>query len=86
MSEQPVGEVTHYFNKASVAGVTVLDGHLAVGDTIQLVGHTTDFRQTVESMQIEHEPVETAGPGDQVGIRVTDRVRVGDKVYRVEEG
>lgn len=86
MTEQPVGEVTHYFNKASVAGITVLEGNLSVGDTVQFTGHTTDFRQPIESMQIEHASVETAGPGDQVGVRVIERVRVGDKVYRVSEG
>lgn len=85
MTEQPVAEVTHYFNKAQVAGVTVLAGRLEAGDTIRFIGHTTDFLQVIESMQIEHEPVEAAAAGDQVGIRVIDRVRVGDKVFRVAD-
>jgi putative protease len=83
VSEQPVGVVTHYFGNLSVAGVTLLEGELSVGDTIYISGHTTDFRQPISSMQIEHETVETARAGDQVGIRVVDRVRVNDKVYRV---
>jgi len=84
MSEQPVGVVTHYFPKPNVAGISILEGHLSVGDTIYISGHTTGFRQTIESMQIDHERVETAAAGDQVGIRVADRVRVKDRVYRVE--
>lgn len=83
MSEQPVGEVTHYFNKISCAGVTVLAGRIAVGDEILITGHTTNLRQMIDSMQIEHVPVEEAAAGDQVGIKVVDRVRVGDMVYRV---
>ena len=83
MNEQQVGEVTHYYSKASVAGVSIIGGRLGVGDTICVIGHTTNFEQAIESMQIEHESVETATAGDQVGIRVVDRVRVHDKVFRV---
>ena len=83
MSEQPVGEVTHCFNKAGVAGVLIIEGQLRIGDTICVIGHTTDFQQVIESMQIEHESVETVTAGDQVGIQVIDRVRVHDKVFRV---
>jgi len=83
MSEQQVGEVTHYFNKANVAGVSIIEGQLTIGDTICIIGHTTDFCQAIESMQIDHESVETATAGDQIGIQVIDRVRVNDKVFRV---
>lgn len=83
MSDQPVGEVSHYFGKAGVAGITITKGRLAVGDTIAVIGHTTDFQQVVESMQIDHESVEAAKAGDQIGIQVIDRVRVHDKVFRV---
>jgi translation initiation factor IF-2 len=83
MSEQQVGEVTHYFNKAGVAGVSIIEGPIKIGDTICVIGHTTNFQQAIESMQIEHESVETATAGDQVGIQVIDRVRVRDKVFRV---
>jgi len=84
MSEQPIGEVTHYFKEPGVAGV-VVTGRLGVGDTISVVGKTTNFQQVVESMQIEHEAVETATAGDRVGIKVIDRVRVHDQVFRVSE-
>jgi putative protease len=83
VSEQPVGVVTHFFPRPSVAGISILEGHLSVGDTIYISGHTTGFSQTIESMQIDHEPVEVANVGDQVGIKVIDRVRVKDKVFRV---
>jgi translation elongation factor EF-1alpha len=54
-----------------------------VGDTIRIKGHTTDLEEVVESMQIEHAQVEEAGPGDKIGIKVQDRVRGGDHVYKV---
>jgi putative protease len=82
MSEQPVGLVIHYFPKIGVAGVSIVSGHLEIGDSVFFSGHTTGFGQTIESMQVEHEPVERAAAGDRVGIRVTERVRVGDKVFR----
>ncbi len=83
MGEQLVGTVTHYFGKASVAGIEITDGELHVGDTVHVSGHTSDFTQTVDSMQIEHAAVESAGPGDQIGIKVTEHARKHDKVYRV---
>jgi putative protease len=83
MAEQEeVGRVMDYFAKIGVAGID-LTGKLRVGDTIRISGHTTDLEQVVESMQIEHEQVEEAGPGDQIGIKVPDRVRHGDHVYKV---
>jgi translation elongation factor EF-1alpha len=82
MSEREVGVVSHYFGKVDVAGID-LTGDLAVGDTIRISGHTTEFTQTVDSMQIDHASVDTAGPGDQIGIKVADRVREGDTVYKV---
>ncbi len=80
--EQEIGRVMDYFAKISVAGID-LTGKLRVGDTIHIKGHTTDLEQVVESMQVEHEPVEEAGRGDKIGIKVRDRVRGGDHVYRV---
>lgn len=82
MSEREVGVVSHYFGKVDVAGID-LTGDLAIGDTIRISGHTTEFTQTVDSMQIDHASVDTAGRGDQIGIKVADRVREGDTVYRV---
>ncbi len=81
--KEEIGEIDHYFTDISV-GVIDLSGKLEVGDTISIEGATTDFQQDVESMQIEHEDVEEAGPGDAVGLKVKDRVREGDKVYKVK--
>lgn len=83
MSEQPVGLVTHFFPRISVAGISILEGRLAVGDTVYITGHTTDLRQVIESMQIEREPVAEAEAGQEVGVHVVERVRVGDRVFRI---
>ncbi|MHC1586720.1 MAG: U32 family peptidase C-terminal domain-containing protein [Candidatus Hecatellaceae archaeon] len=77
-----VGRVTHYFSKISVA-VVELKAPLKVGDRILIRGATTNFEQTVDSMQIEHKPVQEAQPGQSVGIKVKDRVREKDIVYKV---
>jgi translation elongation factor EF-1alpha len=82
MSEEKVGIVKDYFAKIGVAGIDIT-GNLKVGDTIHVKGHTTDFEQVVESMQIEHQQVEAAKPGDAVGIKVNERCRDGDSVYKV---
>lgn len=79
-----VGKVTHYFTKIGVAVVELLDT-LKTGDKISIEGATTNFEQKVESMQIEHKPVEEAKKGDSIGLKVEDRVREGDLVYRVVE-
>jgi translation initiation factor IF-2 len=83
MSEQLVGKVTHYFSKPRVAAIEITDGQLTVGDTIRIVGHTSNFTQKVESMQIEHATVQSAKPGDRIGIQVVDHAREHDNVYRV---
>ncbi len=82
MSEQEVARVTHYFSRLGVA-VLSLTGTLSVGDRVHIYGHSTDFEQTVDSMQIEHKPVLKVGPGDDVALRVAERVREGDIVYRI---
>lgn len=79
-----VGEVTHYFNKIGVA-VLDLGADLKVGDWVHFLGHSTDFEQRVESMQIEHANIEAASAGDDVALKVIDRVRRGDGVFRVAE-
>ena len=85
MVEEKIGFVEHYFDKISVAAISLTDGGLAVGDTIHIKGHTSDFEQAVDSIQIEHEKVETAKPGDSIGIKVSERVRVNDEVLKVVE-
>lgn len=78
-----IGNVESYFSKIGVAAIK-LSGDLKVGDRIKLKGHTTDFEQTVDSMQIDREEVEEASDGDEIGIKVSDRVRPNDKVYKIE--
>ena len=80
--EEEVGRVMDYFAKIGVAGID-LTGKLRVGDTIHIKGHTTDLEQTVDSMQIDRSSVEEAGPGDKIGIKVKDRCRGGDHVFRI---
>lgn len=78
---EAIGHVTHYFSHLSVAAVS-LEQPLAVGDRIHFSGHTTNLVQTVESMEVDHQSVERAGPGDDVAIRVDDHVRDHDLVFR----
>ncbi len=79
-----VGKVIHYFGDISVAGVEVLDS-IAVGDLVLFIGHTTALEQPVGSMELDHQPIEVAKKGQEVGIRVVDRVRPGDEIYRLSE-
>ena len=80
--EERVGIVTHYFGHLSVAAVRMESGSLRVGDTIHVVGRTSDFRQRVESMQVEHEPVSEVRAGQEFGLKVTDHARENDSVYK----
>ncbi len=79
---EEIGHITHFFVKISVA-VLELKGALKTGDRILVQGETTDFEQTVNSMQIEHENIESASAGQSVGLKVDQRVREGDRVYKV---
>ena len=83
MAEQLIGTVTHYFGKASVAAIKITEGELRVGDTIHVVGHTSDFTQTIESMQVDRAPIEVAKVGDEIGLKVSEHAREHDNVYRV---
>jgi len=83
MSEKRVAKVTHYWSKVGVAAVKLYDT-LSVGDTIHISGSTTYFEQAVDSMEIEHEAVERAKKGQEVGLKVKERVRKGDRVYKVD--
>lgn len=82
MPEEEVGKVNDFFARPVVAGIE-LTGTVKVGDTIHIKGHTTDMEMSVDSMQIDNVDVEEARAGDSVGIKVTDRVRRGDTIYRV---
>ena len=83
MEEKKVGFVSNYFGKISVAAVELTDGTISVGDTLHFLGHTTDCESRVSSMQIEHKSVSEAKKGDSVGIKVSEKVRENDKVYRI---
>ncbi|MFC1663570.1 EF-Tu/IF-2/RF-3 family GTPase [Patescibacteria group bacterium] len=77
-----IGKISHYFSKIEVA-VIEMSGALKTGDTIRIVGGSTDFNQTVDSMEVEHEKVKTAKKGDSVGLKVDQKVREGYRVYKV---
>jgi translation elongation factor EF-1alpha len=83
MPDKKIGLVANYFSKISVAAIELTDGTLSVGDTLHFVGHTTDFESKVQSIQIEHESVTEAKKGDSVGLKVSERVRAGDIVYKI---
>lgn len=82
MEEKLVGEVTHYYGRIAVAAIR-LSGSLQVGDHIHILGRTSDFQQEVTSMQIEHEHIEEAQPGQEIGLAVAERVRENDRVYKI---
>ena len=83
MKEEKIGFISNYFSKISVAAVEITDGKVSVGDTLLFLGHTTDFESTIHSMQIEHKSVTAAKKGDSVGVKVPEKVREGDKVYKI---
>lgn len=85
MEEKEVGTVSDYFAHIGVVAVEISKGELQVGDTLHFKGHTTDFTETIQSMQIEHEQVDKAKVGDSIGIKVKERVRKHDSVYKVIE-
>src|SRR3977135_3620955 len=80
--EERVGTVTHYYGHLSVAAVRVESGSLRIGDMIHVVGRTSDFRQRIESMQVEHEPVLEVRAGQEFGLKVTGHARENDIVYK----
>ena len=82
MPEEEIGKVMDFFARPVVAGID-MTGSLKVGDTIHIKGHTTDIEMVVASMQIDNNNVTEAKKGDSVGIKVPDRVRDGDTVYKV---
>ena len=83
VKEVKIGEIAHYFGKISVAAIKLTDGELKVGDTIHIKGHTSDFMQKIESIQIEHNSVTEAKKGADIGIKVSEHVREKDEVYKV---
>lgn len=85
MAEQKlIGRITHYFSKIGVAVIELSDD-VKVGDKIKIKGATTSFEQVIESMEIENEKVESATVGQSIGLKVKDRVRLHDSVYKIME-
>lgn len=78
-----IGVVTHFYGEPSVAIIKLESGSLRIGDTIHFRGHTTDFSQRVDSLQVEHAPVVAVGPNDDFGVQVNQHVREHDVVYKV---
>ena len=82
--EKEIGRITHYYNRIGVAVLELEEG-LKVGDSIHIVGHTTDFTQRVTSLEVNHRKVQSVGAGADVALKVANRVRQGDKVF-IETG
>jgi putative protease len=82
MQEKEIGKITHYYGHLSV-GIIQLSDSLRVGDRIHIKGHSSDFTQDIESMQIEHANVPEAKIGDSIGVKVSSKVHPGDKVFKV---
>ena len=83
MKEHEIGYVSKYFGQISVAAIEITAGKIGVGDTIHIKGHTTDTNEKIKSLQIEHNVVENAKKGDSTGIKVTEKVRRKDKVFKI---
>ena len=83
LSLEKIGEVTHYFPHVSAAAVKLMKSGLKVGDKIYLKGHTTDFKEKVESIQLDHATIPEGKKGQEIGLLVKSRVRIGDSVYRI---
>lgn len=83
MAEEKIGEVVKFFAKPSVAAVKITDGELKLGDTVKFTGHTTDFEEKIDSLEVDNEKVEKAAVGDYIGIKVAERVRPGDEMLRI---
>ncbi len=84
MPEKEIGKVSDFFAHPVVAGIELI-GTLKMGDKIHIKGHTTDLELVVNSVQVNHANVSEAKAGDSIGVKVTDRVRSGDKVYKVTD-
>jgi U32 family peptidase len=86
MVEEKIGLVEHFFTNISVAAIKITDGELKVGDIIHFVGAHTDVTHKVDRMETNRVPVEIAKAGDAIGIKVNDKVRDHDIVYKIPKG
>ena len=83
MTEEQVGTVIKFFSKPGVAAVEVTGGGIKQGDALRFKGHTTEFTDVAASMELDNQPIEQAKAGDMIGIKVKEKVRESDKVYKV---
>jgi putative protease len=81
--EKKVGKIVKFFARPSVAAIEMTGGELKIGDKIRIKGHTTDFEQEITSMEIDNKPVQKAEKGQLIGIKVKDRVRPNDDVFKI---
>jgi putative protease len=86
MVEEKIGIVEHFFTNINVAAIKITDGELKIGDTVHFVGANTDFTQHIDRMEINRAPVQIAKKGDAIGIKVQDKVREHDIVYKIPKG
>jgi len=82
-SEERIGRIANYYSKIGVAAIQIEGGTLSIGDTIRIKGSTTDFTQAIESMEIDRKPVASASKGQSIGVKVRDRVRPNDIVFKL---
>ena len=80
---EKLGEVTHYFPHVKAAAVMILKDSIKLGDNIYIKGHTSDFKEKVNSIQLDHAKIEEGKKGQEIGLFVKSRVRIGDSVYRI---
>jgi putative protease len=85
MKEQEIGYISKYFGQISVAAIEITAGKLSVGDTVHIKGHTTDMNVEVDSIQVEHDAVDSAKKGDSIGLKVTGKARRKDKVFKLSD-
>jgi translation elongation factor EF-1alpha len=85
MPEEQVAVIVKFFAKLSVAALEVTNGSIVKGDLLRYKGHTTDFTEEITSMEVDNQPVDEAKVGDMIGVKVKERVRENDKVYKVVE-
>ena len=82
MEEKLIGKITHYYSKLGVGIIHLTDGDLKVGDTIHIKGSGSDFEQTIDSMQFDHAEIQNGKKGQELGVKVEEKVRDGDLVYK----
>ena len=83
MKEQEIGYVSKFFGKISVAAIEITAGKLTLGDTIHIKGHTTDINVKIDSMQVDHQAVDSVKKNDNIGVKVDGKARRGDKVFKL---